>query len=152
MLYLENPKSTFTYWSGQPIGGVTHPSSIETLWSSQELAAVGLYVPASPDIPDGKNVASFTVARVNGVVTKVYVLEDVPPLENISKNIIWERMTDQEAAQADALLKAQPPKVLRIYEGATYISTKAELYPQLLGAMTQLFGAERAAEILKPNF
>lgn len=79
MLYLENPKNTFTYWSGQPIGGITHPSSIEKLWSSQELAAVGLYAPASPAIPDGKNVASFTVARVNGVVTKVYVLEDAPP-------------------------------------------------------------------------
>lgn len=152
MLYLESPKNTFTYWSGQPIGGVTHPLSIEKLWSSRELAAIGLYAPASPAVPDGKNVASFTVARINGVVTKVYVLEDVPPLENISKNILWERMTEQEAAQADALLKAQPPKVLRIYEGATYISTKAELYPQLLGAMTQLFGPARAAELLKPNF
>lgn len=74
------------------------------------------------------------------------------PLENISKNIIWERMTEQEAAQADAMLKLQPPKILRIYEGATYVSTKADLYPQLLGAMTQMFGPSRAAEILEPNF
>ena len=75
-----------------------------------------------------------------------------PALENISKNIIWERMTDQEAVAADNLLKAQSPKTRRIYDGATYISVRAAEYPMLLGAMTQLFGAQRAAEILKPNF
>lgn len=152
MLYLEGPKDVFTYWTGQPIEGVVHPTSIESLWAKKDLEAVGLYVPVEPPVPEGRTVASFTVERVNDVVAKIYVLEDAPAIENISKNIIWERMTEQEAAQADALLKAQPPKVLRIYEGATYISTKAELYPQLLGAMTQLFGAKRAAEILKPNF
>lgn len=75
-----------------------------------------------------------------------------PPLENISKNIIWERMTDPEATAADNILKAQSPKIRRIYDGATYISVRANEYPMLLGAMTQLFGAQRAAEILKPNF
>ena len=82
-------------------------------------------------------------------------IKNPPPervLENISKNIIWERMTEQEAAQADALLKAQPAKILRIYEGATYISVKADLYPQLFGAMAHLFGEKRAGEILEPNF
>jgi hypothetical protein len=75
-----------------------------------------------------------------------------PPLENISKNLIWERMTEEEAEQADQVLRAQPAKIYRQYDGATYISTKADLYPMLQAAMTQLFGAERAAEILAPNF
>ena len=79
-------------------------------------------------------------------------VDPVPVIENISKNIIWERMTEQEAAQADTLLRAQPAKIYRQYDGATYISTKAELYPLLLGAMKQLFGEQRAAEILEPNF
>lgn len=75
-----------------------------------------------------------------------------PALENISKNIVWERMTDQEATAADNVLKAQSVKIRRVYDGATYISVRAAEYPMLLGAMTQLFGAKRAAEILKPNF
>lgn len=75
-----------------------------------------------------------------------------PPLENISKNIIWERMTDQEAIAADNVLKAQSVKIRRIYDGATYISVRAAEYPMLLAAMVQLFGAQRAADILKPNF
>jgi hypothetical protein len=89
MLYIEGPKGTFTYWSGQPIDGVVHPTSIETLWSKKDLEAAGLYTPITPPVPEGKNVVSFTVcrvegvvvtvARVNGVVTKVYVLEDAPP-------------------------------------------------------------------------
>ena len=79
MLYIEGPKGTFTYWSGQPIDGVVHPTSIETLWSKKDLEAAGLYVPVEPPIPEGKNVASFTVCRVEGVVVKVYVLEDAPP-------------------------------------------------------------------------
>lgn len=152
MLYIEGPKDVFTYWAGQPIDGVVHPTSIETLWSEKDLEAAGLYVPVAPSVPEGRTVASFTVGRVDGVVTKIYVLEDAPAFENISKNVIWERMTEEEADQADALLKAQPAKILRIYEGATYISVKADLYPQLFGAMAQLFGEKRASEILEPNF
>lgn len=152
MLYIENPTGTFTPWRGQPVGNVVHPLGIEQAWSAQELAAVGLYPPADPGVPEGKVAVNFTVKRINGAVTKVYELEDIPPRENISKNIIWERMTEEEADQADALLKAQPAKILRIYEGATYISVKADLYPQLFGAMAQLFGEKRASEILEPNF
>lgn len=29
-------------WNGEPIGGIKHPPSIETLWSDQDLAAIGL--------------------------------------------------------------------------------------------------------------
>lgn len=79
MLYLEGPKDVFTYWAGQPIDGVVHPASIETLWSKKDLEAAGLYTPITPPVPEGKNVASFTVGRVDGVVVKVYVLEDAPP-------------------------------------------------------------------------
>lgn len=78
--------------------------------------------------------------------------EPPPPLKNISKNIIWERMTEQEAEQALAMLNAQSVKVRMQYDGATYISTEAELYPLVEGAMVQMFGAQRAAVILKPNF
>lgn len=112
-------------------------------------------MPAMLILPNGDHVHAPTLDMDYSGCRLVYWYMDEPPppvLKNISKNIIWERMTDDEAAQTDAMLEAQTPKIKRIYEGATYISVKAAEYPLLLGAMTQMFGAQRAAEILKPNF
>jgi hypothetical protein len=79
MLYLEKPTNTFTEWAGELINSVRYPSNIEQLWTAEALAAIGLYVPADPGIPAGKVANGFAVARVNGVVTKVYALSDAPP-------------------------------------------------------------------------
>ena len=79
MLYLETSENTFTPWRGEPLNDVIYPLSIETLWSPEDLAAEGLYIPVEPEVPAGKIVVSFTVERVEGVVTKVYTLEDEPP-------------------------------------------------------------------------
>lgn len=77
MLYLETPEG-FAPWAGEPIGGVVHPRNIEQLWSGAELAAVGLYTPVQPAVPEGKRVASRTVQRIGGVVKFVNTLEDIP--------------------------------------------------------------------------
>jgi hypothetical protein len=72
-------------------------------------------------------------------------------LSTIAKDVIWRRASDQEAEQMEALLQAQPVRLRRIYEGATSISTEDELYSVLSAALTQLFGAHRAAELLEPT-
>lgn len=78
MLYLET-QGGFVPWTGQPIGGVVHPTSIETLWDTQALNIAGLYSPAAADaVPDGKRVVSTSVQRVSGVVKFVHTLEDIP--------------------------------------------------------------------------
>lgn len=51
----------------------------------------------------------------------------------------------------EAALQAQPARMRRMYEGATFISTTDELYGFLDAALEQLFGAERAAELLQPT-
>lgn len=77
MLYLENPADTFAPMDfTQPIGGFRYQPNIETLWSADELAAVGLFVPVDPGVPEGKVSDGFIVQRVDGVVTKVYNLKD----------------------------------------------------------------------------
>lgn len=78
MLYRETPQG-FVGWIGEPIDGIKHPLNIEALWSAQDLVAIGLYRPEVPVIPDNKIVTGEIVARVNGVVTYVYTLEDAPP-------------------------------------------------------------------------
>lgn len=70
------------------------------------------------------------------------------PLTMISKDAIWRRATDEEAELMEAALQSQSVRLRRIYEGATFISTEDELYGVLEGALVQLFGAVRAAELL----
>jgi uncharacterized protein YeaC (DUF1315 family) len=81
-LYLETP-SGFVAWTGQPIGegeeAVCHPLHIEQLWSAGALADWGLYEPAAGDaVPEGKVVTETAVQRVEGVVTFVHTLADLP--------------------------------------------------------------------------
>lgn len=78
MLYEETSEG-FVPWTGYRINGFKYPLNIEALWTAQELADIGLYLPAVPAIPNGKIVTGESVARVNGQVTYVYTLEDAPP-------------------------------------------------------------------------
>jgi len=78
MLYLET-QAGFELWGGQAINGIVHPLHIEQRWTSEELAAIGLFVPEDPGVPEGKIATSMSVQRVGEVVVVVYVLEDAPP-------------------------------------------------------------------------
>lgn len=69
----------------------------------------------------------------------------------ISKDAIWRRATDEEAELMEVALQAQPVRLQRIYEGATFISTEDELYGVLSSAVEALFGSERAEELLQPT-
>jgi len=78
-LYLET-NGNFIQWTGQAINDVLHPLDIEQRWPPEDLADIGLYIPADADaVPDGKVVASTSVELVEGVVKFINVLEDAPP-------------------------------------------------------------------------
>ena len=78
MLYRQTPEG-YVPWTGGIIGGVVHPPIIESLWTADQLATIGLYVPAAADaVPEGKRVVSTDVRRVNSVVKFVHTLEDIP--------------------------------------------------------------------------
>lgn len=101
MLYREIEANLFSAWAGEPIPTVINvpvfeggeqvgleavaidmslPLNIEMLWSAEELAAYGLYLPApAVDLPAGKVSTGQHVARVGGVVRFVDELEDIPP-------------------------------------------------------------------------
>lgn len=86
MLYLETPFG-FVPWSGENINDVRHPKSIESVWSDEELAAIGLYKPVASDpVPDGKIIASTIAERVGDTVKFVNILIDDPNYTN--QNII----------------------------------------------------------------
>lgn len=78
MLYRET-ENGFEPWYGAAINGIKYPANIEQLWLPGDLAAIGLYAPVYPPVPEGKVVTGESVQRINGVVTYVYTLEDLPP-------------------------------------------------------------------------
>jgi hypothetical protein len=104
MLYLEKETNRFELWDGELINGIRYPLTIETAWSDEELADIGLYEPAEADpVPDGKVIVSTSVQRVEGVVKFVNVTDDVP-LEDL-------RAAKIEAVEAkmDAIFAAGAP-------------------------------------------
>lgn len=80
-LYREAP-GPFPVWAGEPIDGVLYQREIEQLWSAADLEAVGLWhddmIAAADPVPDGKQITSTTVQRVEGVVRYVNALVDIP--------------------------------------------------------------------------
>lgn len=102
-----------------------------------------------------QEVRDLAVANWTPEVIQQFALANIPPASHvpprIAKNAIWERATEEEAVQMEAMLEQQHVRIRRIYEGATHISTEHELFSLLSGALTQAFGAERAAELLTPT-
>lgn len=76
---------------------------------------------------------------------------NLAPLTRISKNAIWERATELESVAMRQMLNTQPVRTQEIYNGATHIETSHDLYPTLMAGLTQLFGAQRAEELLAPT-
>ncbi|KNY18238.1 hypothetical protein AKG11_03650 [Shinella sp. SUS2] len=80
-LYREAP-GPFPVWAGEPIDGVLYQREIEQLWSAADLEAVGLWrddmIAAAVPVPDGKQVNSTNVQRVEGVVRYVNTVVDIP--------------------------------------------------------------------------
>ena len=64
---------------------------------------------------------------------------------------LWRRATDEEAEAIDHAMGAQPLRIRRIFTSALEYRSDDDMWPLLMGAATQLFGEERAAELLAPS-
>ena len=79
-----------------------------------------------------------------------------PPIEHpepvivVSSVTLWERMTDAEAEQVNAAMATQPFRTRQIFLTANTFRSDHELWPLLVQMATDLFGEERAAELLSP--
>ncbi len=73
-LYRET-EDGFVPWDGKAVGNLLPPADIESKWTLDEIEALGLFVPVESETPDGMQIASASVERVDGVVKFVYVFE-----------------------------------------------------------------------------
>lgn len=61
---------------------------------------------------------------------------------------LWERLTETEAEQVNAVMATQPFRTRQIFLTANTFRSDHELWPLLVQMANELFGAERAAELL----
>lgn len=80
-------------------------------------------------------------ASVNGFTELVTVFRAVT---------LWERMTDAEAEQVNQATATQPFRTRKIFETANAFRSDHELWPLLESKAKDLFGADRAVELLAP--
>ena len=78
-VYRESSPGVFEPWSGEAINGVYHPLNVAEIWSPEDLASIGLFVPAPADSPPpGMRASEVRVERVDGIVKLVPVLSAIP--------------------------------------------------------------------------
>ncbi|NNH56899.1 hypothetical protein HLI01_08770 [Rhizobium laguerreae] len=84
-------------------------------------------------------------------VVAFYEKSDTSASYVIGKSTPWRRMSDEEVDDVDAALQGAPLKQRRIYEAASYISTKDELFGTLMALLSAVLSPSRAAELLAPE-
>jgi hypothetical protein len=75
---------TLQIWIGERLNGISHPISIESLWSEADLNAIGLYRIIPFLIPEGKRIVagarpSYTIDQQAQKAFESYPVEDTPP-------------------------------------------------------------------------
>lgn len=75
-------------------------------------------------------------------------VEPVPVIIILPAVTLWERLTEDEADQVNEAMATQPVRTQRIFTTANTFRSDHELWPLLQQMATELFGAERAGELL----
>lgn len=107
-----------------------------------------------PTVSDGSPVWVAVDAALNeGLSIKPFKPPEVntqPAPIVIPAVTFWERTTEAEGEEIEAMLAQQPFRVRQIFTTAQTYRSDQELWPLLQQVAVQLFGEERAAELLAP--
>ncbi|WP_058599089.1 hypothetical protein [Aureimonas ureilytica] len=86
----------------------------------------------------------------NGAVVAI----DLPPptlVTVVDAMVFWERLTAAEAETVEATMSEQGARSRNLFQKAKTFRSDHELWPLLTQLATELFGADRAAELLAPS-
>lgn len=82
-----------------------------------------------------------------GNVIEPYVPEPEAVI-SIPAVTLWERMTEAEGEQVEAVMQTQPFRIRQIFTTAQTYRSDHELWPLLQQVSAELFGEQRAGELL----
>ncbi len=85
---------------------------------------------------------------VDGNIVEYVPPPPPPPVVEVPSVTLWERLTDDEADQVNAAMATQPFRTRQIFMTANTFRSDHELWPLLVQMATNLFGEERAAQLL----
>ncbi len=92
---------------------------------------------------------------VKGLAVETILKKPRQQKHTIRKTTIWIRMTDVEAASAQAKLeemKVGAPRLYRLFADSFDIDhNETEFFPELQKVFTSLYRADRATELLEPD-
>lgn len=104
---------------------------------------------AVPDDVDNGHRAMIAKWEAAGNVISAYVPEpEAPTLISIPAVTLWERMTEAEGEQVEAVMQSQPFRIRQIFTTAQTYRSDHELWSLLQQVSTELFGEQRAGELL----
>lgn len=89
----------------------------------------------------------FTRKWVDGTIVEVEP-EEVEIVKILPAVTLWERLSEAEAEQVNAAMATQPFRTRQIFMTANTFRSDHELWPLLVQMATELFGEDRAAELL----
>lgn len=90
----------------------------------------------------------------NGTAHRVRKRRPVHVPHIVQKATVWGRLTDQEMGRVQTALdnlKANNPRLYRLFMDLPVIDHNAGHFDQLAAAFSSLFGAERATAVLEPE-
>jgi hypothetical protein len=102
----------------------------------------GAVVVSTADTP-----AEWAALLASGIPIADYAAPPLPPYI-LSKFDFIGRMTDDEAGLFDAALAASPVKERLAFQNAASLDSSAPLFAVFAGRVSDLFGKDRAAELL----
>lgn len=76
---------TLQPWAGERLNDVLYPGNIESLWSADDLAAIGLVTPVPFDLPEGFHIVGDARFELDGsIVRTVYdIAQDIPGVPEV---------------------------------------------------------------------
>lgn len=102
-----------------------------------------------PDDVENRHRIMLADWEADGNVIEPYVPEpEAPTVISIPAVTLWERMTEAEGEQVDAVMQSQPFRIRQIFMTAQMYRSDHELWPLLQQVATELFGGQRAGELL----
>lgn len=77
-MLMQKVDGEWTPWNGEVIDNTIYPLNIETLWTDEELAKIGLFPLTNADIPLNKVATDWRIEDVEGEPVRTPTLIDTP--------------------------------------------------------------------------
>jgi len=114
----------------------------------QDLGLMPFTANATADTTQGLEIWKKAKSGAYGPIAPYVEPVREPPVIQVPAVLLWERLTEAEAEQVNAAMATQPFRTRQIFLTANTFRSDHELWPLLQRMAIDLFGEERAVQLL----